>query len=164
MAGENIYNLTMEQYLTLAKRNQELGVVRPEIKGNVNFKITSQFIRGLREETFSKNKNDDACEHIERVLDIVSLFNISGVTLDAVMLLVFLITLTGAAKRLGRKDLYQAWESHLLDSHGPILGMTPAEGMAAIVSKLDNLGQDMKKLNKNVHAIQVGWQLYGGPQ
>nr|GEU90599.1 hypothetical protein [Tanacetum cinerariifolium] len=45
------------------------------------------------------NKNDDAHEQIERVLDIVSLFNISGVTHDAVMLRVFSITLTGAAKR-----------------------------------------------------------------
>nr|GEX84306.1 zinc knuckle CX2CX4HX4C [Tanacetum cinerariifolium] len=82
----------------------------------------------------------------------------------------------------------------LLDSHGPIPGMTPAEGltaiqtmadhlqkwhdglpsrsifgsnnsegMAAIASKLDNLGRDMKKLKENVHAIQVGCQVYGGP-
>ncbi|GJS20919.1 zinc knuckle CX2CX4HX4C containing protein [Tanacetum coccineum] len=49
------------------------------------------------------------------------------------------------------------------DSHGPIPGMTPAKGMATIASKLDNLGRDMKKLKENVHAIQVGYQLYGGP-
>ncbi|GKF12976.1 hypothetical protein Tco_0050902, partial [Tanacetum coccineum] len=42
---------------------------------------------------------DDAHEHVERVLDIVSLFNIPGVTHDAVMLHVFPITLTGTAKR-----------------------------------------------------------------
>ncbi|GJW63199.1 hypothetical protein Tco_0115083 [Tanacetum coccineum] len=36
---------------------------------------------------------------LERVLDIVSLFNIPGVSHDAVMLRVFPITLTGAAKR-----------------------------------------------------------------
>nr|GEV67885.1 MAK10-like protein [Tanacetum cinerariifolium] len=45
------------------------------------------------------NKNDDAYEHVERILDIVSLFNILGVTHDAVILRVFPITLTGAAKR-----------------------------------------------------------------
>nr|GEY74176.1 hypothetical protein [Tanacetum cinerariifolium] len=171
MAEENIDNLTMEQYLTLTRGNQAPGVVKPEIKVNVNFEIKSQFMRELREDTFSGNKNDDAHEHIERVLDIVSLFNISGLTRDAVMLRVFPITLTGAAKR---------W----VDSHGPIPGMTPAEGltaiqtmtdhsqkwhdgspsrsicssnnsegMSAIASKLDNLGQDMKKLKENVHAI-----------
>ncbi|GJZ06399.1 hypothetical protein Tco_0540192 [Tanacetum coccineum] len=53
----------------------------------------------LREDTFSRNKNDDAHEHVERVLDIVSLFNIPGVSHDAVMLRVFPITLIGAAKR-----------------------------------------------------------------
>nr|GFA71248.1 hypothetical protein [Tanacetum cinerariifolium] len=84
MAGENIDNLTMEQYLTLTRGNQAPGVVKPEIEVNVNFEIKSQFMRELREDTFSGNKNDDAHEHIERVLDIVSLFNISGVTRDAV--------------------------------------------------------------------------------
>nr|GEU37937.1 hypothetical protein [Tanacetum cinerariifolium] len=36
------------------------------------------------------------------------------------------------------------------------------EGIAAIVNKLDSLGQDMKMLKKNVHAIQVGFQLCRG--
>nr|GFA60627.1 hypothetical protein [Tanacetum cinerariifolium] len=56
-------------------------------------------MRELREDIFSGNKNDDAHEYVERVLDIVSLFNIPGVTHDAVMLRSFPITLTGAAKR-----------------------------------------------------------------
>ncbi|GJY79424.1 hypothetical protein Tco_0485225 [Tanacetum coccineum] len=50
-------------------------------------------------DTFFRNKNEDAHEHVERVLDIVKLFNIPGVSHDAVMLRVFPITLTGAAKR-----------------------------------------------------------------
>ncbi|GJV44801.1 hypothetical protein Tco_1429337 [Tanacetum coccineum] len=37
------------------------------------------------------------------------------------------------------------------------------DGLAAIVSKLDNLGRDMKKLKENVHAIQVGCQICKGP-
>ncbi|GJY09952.1 hypothetical protein Tco_0378137 [Tanacetum coccineum] len=205
MARENIENLAMEQYLTLTRENQAPGV-------------------------------DDAHEHVERILDIVSLFNILGVTLDAVMLRVFPITLTGEEKRwddrltprtintwdLLKKACIQRYNDllykcpthdinshqkvnifynglstmnrHLLNSHGPIPGITPAEGlttiqtiadhskkchdgspsqnifssnnsdgMAAIVSKLDNLGQDMKKLKENVHAIQVRCQLCDGP-
>nr|GEX42363.1 hypothetical protein [Tanacetum cinerariifolium] len=54
--------------------------------------------RGM-EDTFSGNKSDDVHEHVERVLDIVSLFNIPGVSHDAVMLRIFPITLTGATKR-----------------------------------------------------------------
>ncbi|GJZ91935.1 putative reverse transcriptase domain-containing protein [Tanacetum coccineum] len=37
------------------------------------------------------------------------------------------------------------------------------DGLAAIVSKLDNLGRDMKKLKENVHAIQVGCKICEGP-
>ncbi|GKC14217.1 zinc knuckle CX2CX4HX4C containing protein [Tanacetum coccineum] len=87
----------MEQYLALTRGNQAPGVVKPENRGNVNFEIKSQFMWELREDSFFGNKNDDAHEHVERVLDIVSLF--PGVSHDAVMLRVFPITLTGAAKR-----------------------------------------------------------------
>ncbi|GKE59574.1 DNA-binding pseudobarrel domain-containing protein [Tanacetum coccineum] len=45
-------------------------MVKPEIGGNVNFEIKSQFMRELREDTLSGNKNDDAREHVERILDI----------------------------------------------------------------------------------------------
>ncbi|GKE99458.1 hypothetical protein Tco_0022809 [Tanacetum coccineum] len=99
MAEGEIEKLTMEQYLALTQGNQAPSVVKPEIGRNVNFEMKSQFMRELRKDTFSENKNDDAYEHVERVLDIVSLLNISGVSQDAVMLRVFPITLTGAAKR-----------------------------------------------------------------
>ncbi|GJR98519.1 hypothetical protein Tco_0270693 [Tanacetum coccineum] len=99
MAEGEIDTLTMEQYLALTRGNQAPGVVKPEIGGNVNFEIKSQFMRELREDTFSENKNNDAHEHVKQVLDIVSLFNIPGVSHDVVMLRVFPITLIGAAKR-----------------------------------------------------------------
>ncbi|GJS57931.1 hypothetical protein Tco_0652715 [Tanacetum coccineum] len=99
MAEGEIDNLTMEQYLALTRGNQAPGVVKPEIGGNVNFEIKVQVPARKRGDTFSREQNDDAHEHVERVLDIVSLFNIPGVSHDAVMLRVFPITLTGAAKR-----------------------------------------------------------------
>ncbi|GJU81041.1 hypothetical protein Tco_1283406 [Tanacetum coccineum] len=242
-------------------------MVKPKIGGNVNFEIKSQFMRELREDTFSENKDEDAHNHINRVLSIVGLFNILRVSKDAVMLRVFPFTLTGSPKRWvdrlasrtintwdllkkafiqrycppsmtakqledihnfkqeGDESLYQAWEryndllykcpthdinSHqkvnifykglstmnrqLLDSQGPIPGMRPAQalttiqiladhsqkwhdgttsrkirssssndGLAALVSKLDNPGRDMKKLKESVYAIQVGCQICKGP-
>ncbi|GKA24081.1 hypothetical protein Tco_0710114 [Tanacetum coccineum] len=130
-------------------------------------------MRELREDTFSGNKNDDAHDHVERVLDIVRLFNIPGVTHDAVMLRFFPITLTGAAKRYcppsktakqledirnfkqeGDETLYQAWEWSINNNSN-------TKGIDAIVSKLDSLGRYMNKLKENVHAIQVGCQICG---
>ncbi|GKB05998.1 hypothetical protein Tco_0834231 [Tanacetum coccineum] len=99
MTGVEVDTLTMEQYLALSRENEASGVVKPEIGGNVNFEIKSQFMRELRENTFSWNKDEDAYDHIDRVLSIVDLFNILGVSKDAVMLLVFPFTLTGSAKR-----------------------------------------------------------------
>ncbi|GKD27704.1 hypothetical protein Tco_1233918 [Tanacetum coccineum] len=158
----------MEQYLALTHGNQAPGVVIPEIGGNVNFKIKSQFMRELREDTFSGNKNDDAYEHVERVLDIVSLFNIPGVTDDADMLPKQLEEIHNF-KQEGDGTLYQAWEgcndfmykcpthdlnSHqkvnifykgldtmtrqLLDSQGPIPNKTPTQALAAIQTIADH--------------------------
>ncbi|GJS59138.1 hypothetical protein Tco_0653922, partial [Tanacetum coccineum] len=58
MAEGEIDNLTIEQYLALTRGNQASGVVKPKIGGNVNFDIKNQFMRELREDTFSGNKND----------------------------------------------------------------------------------------------------------
>nr|GEU91087.1 hypothetical protein [Tanacetum cinerariifolium] len=68
MAGVDINTLSMEQYLALSRGNQASGMVKPEIRGNVNFKIKSQFMRELREYTFSENKNEDAYDHIDRAI------------------------------------------------------------------------------------------------
>ncbi|GJV00985.1 hypothetical protein Tco_1330255 [Tanacetum coccineum] len=190
-------------------------------------------MRELREDTFSRNKNDDVHEHVERILDIVSLFNNPGVTQDAIMLRVFPIALTGAVKRwvdrlpsgtintcdLLKKAFIQRYcpppktakqleEIHnftyqnvnifykgldtmtcqLLDLQGPIPNKTPTQaldaiqttadhsqkwhdgstsrkvnngrldGIAAIISKLDSLGRDIKKLKENVDAIKIGYK------
>ncbi|GJT80808.1 hypothetical protein Tco_1055150 [Tanacetum coccineum] len=186
-------------------------------------------MRELREDTFSGNKNEDTHDHVDRVLNIVSLFNIPGVSHDVVMLRVFPFTLTGAAKRLvdrltpgaintwellknafiqrycppskiakqlediynfkqeGVESLYHAWErynnllykcpAHDINTHQKTMtdhsqkwhdetssksigSSNNTDGLAVIVSKLDNVGRDMRKLKENVHAIQVGFQLY----
>ncbi|GKD42372.1 hypothetical protein Tco_1267017, partial [Tanacetum coccineum] len=52
------------------RRTMAPGVVKPKIRGNVNFEIKSQFIRELREDTFSGNKNEDAHDHVDRLLNI----------------------------------------------------------------------------------------------
>ncbi|GJX38744.1 hypothetical protein Tco_0252047 [Tanacetum coccineum] len=99
MARVDVNTLTMEQYLALSREKQASGVVKPEIGGKINFEIKSQFMRELREDTLSTNKDEDANGHIDRVLSIGGLFNIPRLSKDAVMLRVFPFTLTGAAKR-----------------------------------------------------------------
>ncbi|GKC58369.1 hypothetical protein Tco_1085967, partial [Tanacetum coccineum] len=236
VAGVDINTLTMKQYLALSRENQAPGVVKPEIRGIVNFEIKSQFMQELREDTFSGNKNEDDHDHVDRVLNNVTAKRwVDRLTPGAVntwdlLKKAFIQRYCPPSKTVKRLEdihnlkqesddsLYQAWEryndllykcpthdinSHqkvnifykglstmnrqLLDSHGPIPGMTPTQaltstqtmadhsqkchdetssknissnsntdGLTAIVSKLDNLGRNMKKLKENVHAIQVG--------
>ncbi|GKC84789.1 hypothetical protein Tco_1140506 [Tanacetum coccineum] len=157
MAEGEIDDLTTKQYLTLTLGNQASGVVKPEIGGNVNFGIKSQFMRELREETFSRNKNDDAHEHVEQVLDIVGLFNIPGVTHDTVMLGVFPITFTRASK--------STMNHQLLDSQGPILGMTPAQALMAIQTMADHSqkwydGSSSRSINNNNRTLKESLLLF----
>nr|GEW29233.1 hypothetical protein [Tanacetum cinerariifolium] len=171
MAGVDINTLTMEQYLALSRENRASGVVKPEIKGNVNFEIKSQFMRELREDTFSENKNKDAHDHIDRVLNIVSLFNIPGVSKYVVLLRVFLFTLTGSTKiwvdrltpgAINTWDLFKkAFIQRTLSRN--ISSNNITDGLAAVISKLDNLGHDIKNLKENFHVIQVGCQICEGP-
>ncbi|GKC25821.1 hypothetical protein Tco_1027971 [Tanacetum coccineum] len=112
-----------------------------------------------------KNKTDDAYEHVEKVLEIVSLFSILRVSHDAIMLCVFPITLTGATKRLIDRipsGTINTWDLLKKDFIQRRISSGNLDGIDTITSKLDSLGRDMKKLKENVHAIQVGCGLCGG--
>ncbi|GJZ59477.1 DNA-directed DNA polymerase [Tanacetum coccineum] len=67
----------------------------------------------LRENTFSGVENEDANEHIEKVLEIVDLFHVPNITEDQLMLRVFPISLTGSASCWLRNKLtgsIKTWE------------------------------------------------------
>ncbi|GJU62833.1 reverse transcriptase domain-containing protein [Tanacetum coccineum] len=89
----------MEQYLALIQDNIRPGIVKPEIDGDVKFEINGNFMRELRRKPFKGTNDEDAHEHMRRVLEIVDLFHFPGVTHDAVLFRVFSITLTGPTLR-----------------------------------------------------------------
>ncbi|GJS80669.1 hypothetical protein Tco_0730550 [Tanacetum coccineum] len=59
-----------------------------------------QFLKELRDNTFSGSEHEDANEHIDKVLEIVDLFHIPKVTQDQIMLRAFPVSLTGAASTI----------------------------------------------------------------
>ncbi|GKA51968.1 retrovirus-related pol polyprotein from transposon TNT 1-94 [Tanacetum coccineum] len=95
---------TMEQYMSKTRGNYGSGVVRPKINDKTHFELKGQYLKELRENTFSGSEHEDANEHIEKVLEIVDLFHIPEVTQDQVMLRVFPMSLTGAASRWLRNE------------------------------------------------------------
>ncbi|GKA74301.1 hypothetical protein Tco_0780603 [Tanacetum coccineum] len=68
---------------------------RPKIKDKDSFELKGQFLKELRDNTFSGLDHEDANEHIEKVFEIVDLFHILNITIDQVMLRASLMYLTG---------------------------------------------------------------------
>ncbi|GJS13850.1 hypothetical protein Tco_0408322 [Tanacetum coccineum] len=95
---------TMEQYMSKTRTDYGSGVARPKIDNKDQFELKGQFLKELRENTFSGSDNEDANEHIEKVLEIVDLFHVPNITEDQLMLRVFPISLTGAASRWLRNE------------------------------------------------------------
>ncbi|GKF54330.1 hypothetical protein Tco_0161240, partial [Tanacetum coccineum] len=66
---------TMEQYISKTRTDYGSGVAMPKIDNKDQFEMKGQFLKELRENTFSSSDNEDANEHIEKVLEIVDLFH-----------------------------------------------------------------------------------------
>ncbi|GJT62179.1 cysteine-rich receptor-like protein kinase [Tanacetum coccineum] len=220
MAGVDINTLTMEQYLALSRENHAPGVVKPEIGGNdavllrvFSFTLTGTAKRWVDRLTpgavntwdllkkvfiqrycppsktakrledihnFKQEIDESLYQAWERFNDLLYKCPTHDINSHQKVNIFY----------KGLSTMYR----QLLDSHGPILRMTPTQALttiqtmadhsqkwhdgtlsrslsnnsntdrlAAIVTKLDNLGRDMKKLNENIHAIQVGCQICEGP-
>nr|GEV90864.1 hypothetical protein [Tanacetum cinerariifolium] len=91
--------VAMKQYMSKTRADYGSGVARPKIEDNDNFELKGQFLKELRDNTFSGLDHEDANEHIEKVLEIIDLFHIPNITIDQVMLRAFLMSLTRAESR-----------------------------------------------------------------
>ncbi|GJY04185.1 hypothetical protein Tco_0370125 [Tanacetum coccineum] len=90
---------TMKQYMSKTRADYGSGISRPKIADKDSFELKGQFLKELRENTFSGLDHEDANEHIEKVLEIIDLFHIPNITIDQVMLRAVPMSLTGAASR-----------------------------------------------------------------
>ncbi|GKB72730.1 putative reverse transcriptase domain-containing protein [Tanacetum coccineum] len=104
---------TMEQYMSKTRADYGSGIARPKIDGKYHIEIKGQFLKELRDNTFSGLDHEDANEHIEKVLEIVDLFHVHNITQDQYCLP------TRTAKKMEEinnfqqepnETLYQAWE------------------------------------------------------
>ncbi|GJV05557.1 hypothetical protein Tco_1343213 [Tanacetum coccineum] len=77
---------TMEQYMSKTRTDYGSRVSRPKIDNKDQFEQKGQFLKELRENIFSSLDNEDANEHIEKVLEIVNLFHVPNITEDQLML------------------------------------------------------------------------------
>nr|GEU88917.1 hypothetical protein [Tanacetum cinerariifolium] len=160
----------MEQYLALA--HQAPGVVKLEIEGIVNFEIKSQFMRELKEDTFSRNNNEDAHNHVDRILSIVDRLTPGAVNTWDLLKNAFIQRYCPPSKTAKQledihnfkqeddKSLYQAWERS-------IGGINNTNGLAAIVRCQICKGPYLDKecpLNEEVKKVEeVKYKEFGDP-
>nr|GEW90870.1 hypothetical protein [Tanacetum cinerariifolium] len=83
-------------YMSKTRADYGSGINRPKIDDKDSFELKGQFLKELRDNTFSGSDHEDVNEHIEKVLEIVDLFYIPNITIDQVMLRAFLMSLTRA--------------------------------------------------------------------
>ncbi|GKB60222.1 hypothetical protein Tco_0916408 [Tanacetum coccineum] len=73
---ETIGEPTMEEYMMKTREDYGSRNARPKIDDKAHFELKGQFLKELRDNTFSGSDNEDANEHIEKVLEIIDLFHI----------------------------------------------------------------------------------------
>ncbi|GJT09146.1 putative reverse transcriptase domain-containing protein [Tanacetum coccineum] len=66
---------TMEQYISKTLADYGSGISRPKVDDKDHFELKGQFLKELRDNTFSDSDHEDVNEHIEKVLEIVDLFH-----------------------------------------------------------------------------------------
>nr|GEZ46004.1 hypothetical protein [Tanacetum cinerariifolium] len=89
------------------------GITRPKIEDKDSFELKGQFLKELRDNTFSGLDHEDVNEHIQKVLEVMDLFYIPNITIDTVMLIAFPMSLTRAASRWLRNKPFSSittWE------------------------------------------------------
>ncbi|GJR61687.1 reverse transcriptase domain-containing protein [Tanacetum coccineum] len=166
---------TMEQYMSKTRTDYGSGVARPKIEEKDSFELKDQFLKELRENTFSGSDNEDANEHIENVLEIVNLFHVPNIT-EVILFyngldvptrqildsrdVVPTKTAADAKKAIQEMAEYsQKW--HNRTSRGR--STETSNGLAAIQAQLNNLGREIRKVNEKVYAAQVGCEQCKGP-
>ncbi|GJV93380.1 NUDIX hydrolase 6-like protein [Tanacetum coccineum] len=120
---------TMEQYMSKTRADYGSGISRPIIDDKGHFELKGQFLKELRDNTFSGSDHEDANKHIEKVLEIVDLFHIPNITQDQEVILFY--------------NGLEVPTRQIFDSKGAIPSKTVADAKVAI--------QEMAKYSQKWH-------------
>ncbi|GJV90972.1 hypothetical protein Tco_1538785 [Tanacetum coccineum] len=74
---------TMEEYMYKTRSDYGSGVDRPKIDDKYHFELKGQFLKELRDNTFSGSDHEDTNKHIKRILETVDLFHIPNITQES---------------------------------------------------------------------------------
>nr|GEV77184.1 hypothetical protein [Tanacetum cinerariifolium] len=143
----------MKQYMSKTRADYGSEIARPKIDDKDRFELKGQFLKELRDNTFSGSDHEDANEHIEKQEPDETLYQ---------------------AWEQFKELLMKCTQHYLMEMHEVILfyngldvqtsifliqkvtrSTETSDGLAAIQAQLNNLGREIKKLNEKVYAAQV---------
>ncbi|GJX90877.1 retrovirus-related pol polyprotein from transposon TNT 1-94 [Tanacetum coccineum] len=133
---------TMEQYMSKTREDYGSGVTRPSINQDTHFELKGQFLKELRDNTFSGSEHEDANEHIEKGAIP------SKTAIDAKI----------AIQEMAKYS--QKWHN---GTSSRTRSTETSDELAAIQAQHNNLEQEIKKVNEKVYAAQVECELCKGP-
>ncbi|GJU56300.1 hypothetical protein Tco_1230014 [Tanacetum coccineum] len=140
----SLRNIRYGRLLGLKKKRRlqafKTSMSMPKIDDKAHFELKGQFLKELRDNTFSGSDHEDANEHIDKVLKIVDLFYIPKITQDQIMLRAFPMSLTRAMSRWLRNEPsgLEVPTRQILDSKGVIPTMTAANARVAIQEMVEH--------------------------
>ncbi|GJU97071.1 hypothetical protein Tco_1326342 [Tanacetum coccineum] len=154
---------TMEQYMSKTRTDYGSGIARPKFDNKDQFELKGQFHKELQENTFSGSDNEDANEHIEKVLETVNLFHVPNIIevilfhngldvptrqiLDSKCVVPTKTTADAKTAIQEMAEYSQKW--HNGTSRGR--STRTSDGLVAIQAQLNNLGREFKKVNEKVY-------------
>ncbi|GJV40097.1 DNA-directed DNA polymerase [Tanacetum coccineum] len=161
---------TMEQYMSKTRANYGSGIAMPKIDDKDHFELKGQFLKELRDNTFSGLDHEDANEHIEKVLKIVDLFHevilfYNGLDVPTRQILDLkgvIPTKTAVDAKVAIQEMAkysQKWHNGISRTRS----IETSNELAAIQAQLNNLGREIKKVNEKVYDVQVGCEQCKGP-
>ncbi|GKB98967.1 hypothetical protein Tco_0985104, partial [Tanacetum coccineum] len=154
---------TMEQYMNKTRADY---IARPKIDDKDHFELKRQFLKELRDNTFSGSDHKDANEHIEKVLEIVDLFHevilfYNGLDVQTRQILDSkgaIPTKTAADAKIAIQEMAeysQKWHNGTSWTKST----KTSDGLTAIQAQLNYLGREIKKVNEKFGApFQQGGQ------
>ncbi|GKC09918.1 hypothetical protein Tco_1001528 [Tanacetum coccineum] len=167
---------TMEEYMTKTLEAYGSGIAREKFDKDAKCELKGQFLKELRDNTFSGSINKDANEHIERVLEIFDLFTTPDVTQDQLMfreVVLFykgldvptrqILDSKGGVPKMEADDAKKAIQEMADYSQKCHYGTSSrnknsntSDGLVAIQAQLNNLDREIKKTVEDAYYTQFG--------
>ncbi|GJZ25851.1 hypothetical protein Tco_0570104 [Tanacetum coccineum] len=99
MGDIEVMMIRINDYLTRTRNDNGPRIVKPQFKENIKFEFWGQCIKEFKENVFFGRDNEDSHEHIRRIIEIIDMFHVPGVSNDHIMAMGFPVTLKGKAMK-----------------------------------------------------------------